>query len=193
MTCELEIDPCSTAFVTASWRWIRVTSLTTTDSECWTEIMLCDSLRITGRAPSRTCTWTEVTRLNLNWSGTGSTACSGETLTPISVQLCSGNQFWVCDKTAVASIGTVALPNWPSDGEAGGSGAAGAGCAGPSLLEVVLAGYITCVKTQKKIYSRFLLYALWYTMGISHLYYKPSNIIYDIHRDIIPWLYAILK
>ena len=97
----------------------------------------------TVRAPTRTCTRTvtEVTRLNLNWSGT---ACSGETRTPISLR----NSNWCssavatgteCDKTTVADFGTVALPNRPADGEAGGSEAAAAGWAGPSQVEVILA------------------------------------------------------
>ena len=36
----------------------------------------------------------------------------------------------MCDKTGVAGIGTVALPNRPADSGANGSGAAGAGWAG---------------------------------------------------------------
>ena len=61
----------------------------------------------------------------------------------------------MCDKTKVAGICTVALPNRPADCEAGGSGAAAAGWAGPSQLEVFLACYITYVQIQKKIYGRF--------------------------------------
>ena len=38
----------------------------------------------------------------------------------------TGSKSWVYDKTKVAGIGTVALPNRPADSEAGGSGAAAA-------------------------------------------------------------------
>ena len=47
--------------------WSKSLRRTTTDSECWTEVISRDSLRTIGRAPALTCTWTEVTGLNLNW------------------------------------------------------------------------------------------------------------------------------
>ena len=37
----------------------------------------------------------------------------------------------MCDKTKVAGIGTIALPNRPADSEAGGSGVAAAEWPGP--------------------------------------------------------------
>ena len=73
----------------------------------------------------------------------------------------------MCDKSKVAGIGTVALPNKPADSKAGGSGAA-------AQLEFVLACCITYVKTQKKLFSRFT--AICY--NIDHRYITPLS--YDM-------------
>ena len=82
----------------------------------------------------------------------------------------------------MAGISAVALPNRPDDSEAGGSGAAAAGWTGPLQLEGVLACYITYVKAQKKICSRFPAVCLMiYHRYIAPLFYcVTSNIFYDV-------------
>ena len=47
--------------------------------------------------------------------------------------------------------------------------------------------YITNVKTQKRCIADFLLYAIVFALGISHLHCMTTNIIFDI------WLYNIVK
>ena len=153
--------------MTSCWQMVS-DSLTTSDSrsECWTEVMQCDSLRTIGRATTQTCTLTEVTGLNLHlWC----VACSGETQGLHQDHneagkghwdscwslwdtrcTCSLSKNWVCDKTKVAGIGTIALPNRPAESKTGGSGAAVAGWDGPAQLEVVLPCYIYHMSKHRK-------------------------------------------
>ena len=98
----------------------------------------CDSLGAIGRAPSWTCSrtevildWTWAVRRSQQWRDYKSVLRSLWN----SSWCCAGSQSWVSDKTKGAGTGTVALLNSHADSEASCSGAAAAGW--PGLVALV--------------------------------------------------------